>query len=142
MRGFAMSDGRYDAALVCANGHVVTSMLKSSPSHTRNFCEECGAETMAECPKCHHTIPGSYIPSHVNLIYPYDPPKYCGNCGDAYPWTTRRIQALVETVQEFEEVGPEDAAKFRDNVADVVNDTPGTKPASARLKSLIGKMSS
>lgn len=141
MGGFATSGGRYDTTRACVNGRVVTSMSESSPSHTRKFCEERGTKTMGECPKRHFAIPGRYCLSHVNLVAPYDSPSHCASCGDAHPWTMRSIQTFVLAVQGFEEAGPEDAARFQGNMTDIVNYTPMTKPASARLKSIIGKIS-
>ena len=136
-----MSVGLYDTARVRLNGHVVTSMSKSSPPHTRKSCEECGAKTMGECPKCYFAIPVRYCLSHANRVVPYDFPSHCGNCGDAHPWTMRSIQALALAVQGFEGLGSDDATKFQDNAAGIVNDIPMIKCASARLKSIIVKTS-
>ena len=136
-----MSDGWYDTAQVCMNGHVATIALESSPEQARKFCEECGEKTMSECPECRHAIPGYHNTPGAIVVYEYEPPKHCGGCGSAYPWTARMLQELVEAVGEFEELGPEDAARFRDSVADVVKDTPKTKRASAHIKSLVDKLS-
>ena len=136
-----MSDGRYDTAQVCMNGHVATSILESNPERGRKFCEECGEKTINKCTGCNFAIPGQYDSSCVDLRGPYEPPKHCGNCGNAHPWTARRMQALAEAVEEFEEMSREDAAKFKDSVADVVDDTPKTKLAAMRIKSLIDKLS-
>ena len=45
-----MSDGWYDTAQVCMNGHVATIALESSPERARKFCEECGEKTVSEAP--------------------------------------------------------------------------------------------
>ena len=137
-----MSDEWYDTAQVCINGHVATSMLESSPSRASNFCEECGVKTISRCEKCNSPIRGHHNSPPINIMFEYVPPKHCWNCGKAYPWTERNIQALMKKVQEFEEISAGDASGFQDSVADIVMDTHKTRSASMQMKSLIAKMTS
>ena len=38
-----MSDGYYDVAQICTNGHVVNSSASSVPQSNQKYCTECGA---------------------------------------------------------------------------------------------------
>ncbi len=55
-----MSEGRYDTAQICMNGHIINSMSKSHPEHNKEFCDKCGARTITKCPHCNTPIRGHY----------------------------------------------------------------------------------
>ncbi len=60
-----MSDGWYDTAQICINGHVINSMSKSHPEHNKKFCDKCGEPTITNCPKCNAPIRGHYHEPHM-----------------------------------------------------------------------------
>ncbi len=43
---------RYETALVCENGHLITDHLHGSPESVSRFCGRCGAPTISACPNC------------------------------------------------------------------------------------------
>ncbi len=47
-----------DAAIICANGHVVNASAVSYPELTTEFCEVCGAVTLRRCRACGATLGG------------------------------------------------------------------------------------
>jgi len=55
-----MSEGWYDTAQICMNGHIINSMSKLHPEHNRKFCDKCGEPTITNCQKCNSPIPGHY----------------------------------------------------------------------------------
>ena len=67
-----MSDGWYDTAQICMNGHVINSMSISHPEHNKKFCDKCGAPTTTNCPKCNTPIKGHYHPppDKIHVIQP------------------------------------------------------------------------
>lgn len=52
--------GRYNRAVICANGHVVNDQAQEAPERSSRFCRECGEGTLSECPECGEPIRGRY----------------------------------------------------------------------------------
>lgn len=52
--------GRYYTAQICQNGHVINSTVELEPNQISNYCTECGAKTIMECPNCSSPIRGDY----------------------------------------------------------------------------------
>jgi len=97
----------YDTAQICLNGHVITSASKTSPKLKRRFCDKCGATTITECPKCGANIRGYYhVPGELTVERTYILPKFCRDCGVAYPWTESSLKAAHELA--LEEPKPEE----------------------------------
>lgn len=71
----------YHQAQICVNGHMVNGYIDKKPEHNLKHCNECGAKTITNCPKCQAHING--FPFNM----PYgDVPKHCHECGESYPW--------------------------------------------------------
>ena len=113
-------------------------MVGHAPERMRNFCEECGAAAITECPSCDRSIPGYYLNSAAVGIG-YAPPAYCGDCGTAFPWTERRLQAARDLTLEDERLSPEEKAQLTDSLPDLTHDTPQTAVATARVKRLLAR---
>lgn len=92
--------GHYDTQEVCLNGHQTTASYQSSPEFRRKFCPECGEETIHQCLECSHPIKGYYNVEGVISFFETSVPTHCENCGNPYPWTLRKVEAVqaVETV--------------------------------------------
>lgn len=79
--------GKYDVMQVCLNGHKITDRYASSPEFRQSSCDQCGADTIHECPECGTSIRGKYdVPGVVSLTSGPDPKDYCHECGEPYPW--------------------------------------------------------
>jgi geranylgeranyl diphosphate synthase type II len=105
--GRDQEEGWWDTAQICLNGHVITSASRISPELKRQFCDKCGAATITECPKCGANIPGYYhVPGELTLARTYKLPKFCRECGAAYPWTESSLKAGHELA--LEEARPEE----------------------------------
>ena len=133
-----MAVGRYDAAQVCVNGHVITSIIALRPERRQKFCNECGAETITDCPTCVGSIKGAYIGSDLSLA-PYVPPGFCDNCGKPYPWTAARLNAARDLSDEIDAPTWEEREALKLSLDDIIRDTPQTAVASARFKRLAAK---
>lgn len=129
----------YDLGLVCQNGHPINAYAESQPENNRDFCEECGEEAISACPSCSTEIPGESTVGGVFSQEPYEPPNFCGSCGEPYPWTQRRIEAAREMAQEMEGLDEEERQQLEESIEDLVRDTPRTKLAAQRVKTLLGK---
>jgi hypothetical protein len=128
----------YDVAQICLNGHVVTAMAGHVPERMRNFCEDCGAATITECPSCDQSIPGFYLNSAIIGSH-YEPPAFCGDCGKPFPWTERRLEAGRELAFEAEHLSGEERQQLADSLNDLTRDTPKTQVAAGRFRRLAAK---
>lgn len=128
--------GRYSAAEICLNGHIITEFLTSSPHRHEERCHQCGAPTITACPSCSAAIRGQEI---VDIYVEYELPSYCHNCGAAYPWTEARLQAARELADELDDLTPDERDSLRGSLDDLVADTPRTPLAATRFKKLVAK---
>jgi len=79
--------GQYDVMQVCLNGHKITATYASNPEFRQAKCDQCGADTIHECPECGTPIRGEYhVPGVADLTPGPDPKDYCHECGEPYPW--------------------------------------------------------
>jgi hypothetical protein len=141
-RGFNLDrkESWFDTALVCKNGHVITSILKISPQTYEKFCKECGAETLSQCPSCQADIRGDYHVPGVMGLFEYHAPKYCHACGSAYPWTATRLQVLKEIANQTAELSAKEREELSKSIDELVKDTPRTEWAAREFKRLIKKV--
>lgn len=130
-----MSDKGYYTAQVCTNGHVVTSALELIPSAGSKFCEQCGAKTMESCASCSRAIRGMY---RSGFGTDYEAPNYCGECGDAFPWTAERLATLRELVSASKASATDKDELLRD-LDSLAADTPRTQVAALRMKRFLAR---
>ena len=152
-----MSDGWYEKAQICTNGHIVNLMLVSRPEHNSKFCGRCGAPTITNCQNCNAPINGFY---HEGSADEFDidgmieeivnPPSnitpdyttvrsFCPNCGKSYPWTEAKLKAAQELSDEVDNLSPEERDLLKKSIDDIVRETPQTPVAVNRFKKLIAK---
>ena len=113
------------------------------PQHREVYCSLCGEETITGCSVCSVAIRGIYrtsIPGAVIPDQPFKAPSYCYNCGAAFPWTERRIQAARELADEIDDLSDAEKEKLKNSIPDLTKDTPQTTLATARFKKLIEKV--
>jgi transcription elongation factor Elf1 len=77
----------YDVALICEKGHVINDSMREFPEANKDYCPECGAQTISSCKKCNASITGAYVAPGVIGGFDYNRPAHCHKCGLAYPWT-------------------------------------------------------
>ena len=130
----------YDTALVCRNGHVITDTMKTSPGMIAKFCIKCGAEVVSECENCHADIRGYYHVPGVIGLFEYNPPKFCHECGTAYPWTATRLEALKEIANQTAGLSLKEREELSKSIDDLVKDTPRTELAARAFKRLMKKV--
>ena len=153
-----MSDGWYDTAQICINGHTVNLMSVSRPEHNRKFCDRCGAPTITKCQNCNVSINGFYhegtadefdiegmieeiVNPPPNITHNYTTvPSFCPDCGKPYPWTEAKLKAAQELTDLLEELEPEEREILKKSFDDIVRDTPQTKVAATQFKRLLLKV--
>jgi len=134
--------GQYDIAQICLNGHVITNRAQRAPEFTQIFCDECGESTITKCEKCKTPIRGHYHVEGVIAISGRAPtaPSFCHECGNAYPWIERKLEAAWELAEELEELSDEEKEKLKQSLNELVRDTPKTEVAVTRVKKILSKV--
>lgn len=132
--------GYYDVGLICLNGHVVNSSAKDHPEHNSNFCDECGSKTINACKYCDASIRGRYHAGGVFDLTGYNAPAYCHNCGKPYPWTEIKLNTIKEAI-ELSEISEQEKEEFNINLPDIISETPRTKIAALKIKTIGAKVS-
>jgi hypothetical protein len=137
-----MTEGWYDGALICRNGHVVERMLCSDGGHKAAFCTICGLETLSICPECGGSIRGAYLTLEfdpVCLEANDEAPAFCHACGKPYPWTATRLAAAQEMARELDSLDSEERELLASSLAEIMADTSRTQLAASRTKRLLAK---
>lgn len=131
--------GYYTKAAICKNGHTESSDM-SSYSIGR-FCKSCGSEIITTCPSCGSEIRGNYrVPGAVMFGGSYNPPSYCHNCGNPYPWTLARIEAAKMLIEDMDELSENEKQKMSESIDRIISDTPYTEVSANRIKKYLLKL--
>ena len=131
----------YDLAQICINGHVINSRASKNPVRNKNFCEQCGAETITSCKHCNTPIKGeSSNPTIAEIRLGYKIPKFCDNCGNPFPWTQIKLKAASELVHLSSDLSSEEKDDFNINIVDLVNESPNIPAAQIKVKKYLGKV--
>ncbi len=131
-----MDYDEYDIAQICQNGHVTNNNTQQSPEFDEQFCNICGAATIMKCPNCDAPIRGGYL--DVNVI-PWEAPKFCINCGEAFPWTKAKIAAANELANELDSIDDQDRNILKNSINELTRDTPSTQVAALKFKKVMAK---
>lgn len=133
--------GTYRIAQVCPNGHVATSSADQSPELREKFCSKCGEATITACPSCDAPIRGYYnVPGVISLGRTYSPPAFCHDCGNAFPWTERKIASAIELVEVGSDLSQAEVAQLKTDITELTKDTPKTQVASMRFKKVMAQV--
>lgn len=137
-----------DNAQICKNGHVTTIYAEMNPEERQKYCIECGEKNYLVCPNCETPIPGGEIEKkYIGMgeatrhegtkIESYSVPKYCGNCGEPYPWTKEKLQAFKDFTELTEGLSEDEKEVLENNVDDILSQTPQTKNAVLQIKGIL-----
>lgn len=133
--------GIYRVAEVCLNGHVSTDSADIRPELREKFCSKCGEATITKCRNCNSNIRGDYeVEGVLNLARRYKPPSFCYNCGNPFPWTERKLNAAIQLVQEDGKLSDVELSQFRNDIGELVKDSPQVVSASLRFKKTMAKV--
>lgn len=129
-----------DIAQTCLNGHIINCLSEGRPQYNRKFCDKCGAATITKCPRCEADIPGCINPVGAEILLPIrQPPRFCSNCGSAYPWTESRLKAARELANEITGISEEERKLLTQSLDELVKDTRDTQTAAIRFKKIVSK---
>ncbi len=134
------AQSRYEQALVCENGHLITDCLRLAPEKAVPFCKRCGAPTISACPSCSTPIQGNYfVPGVISMRSHYRRATYCPQCAEPMPWTTKALEAAQELASDLEMLTPEERETLELALPELLSDSPMTKVAAGRFKRLMLK---
>jgi hypothetical protein len=135
------SEDWHDVMQVCLNGHQITACAQSEPTTRQNFCNKCGEKTIDACEDCGAPIRGyRHIAGEViSPSYEMSVPKYCTDCGTAYPWQQSAIENLKEIFKQSD-LSSQDVEIIEAALPDVLRDTPKTESSSLKLKGVLAKV--
>lgn len=129
-----------DIALICENGHIVNDSVKTYPEDNSEFCQECGAKNISNCPSCGKLIDGKRHTEDCIAFDSIELPKYCKHCGQAYPWTKAKIEAVEEIVDLMDELNEDEKQQLKETTAMIATDNPKTTVGVLKIKKYLGKV--
>ena len=133
------TQGSFEAAQICLNGHVINSMCRKYPELNKAHCSECGEKTITHCQSCNQLIKGRYeLPSVVDFS-PFHKSAYCDSCGQPYPWTQRSQEAATELIEFSDALSQTEKDDFKNSIKDLIVQSPKTNLAVAKYKTYIKK---
>ena len=132
----------YETALICRNGHVITTGSESSPEKYAKYCDRCGEATISECPNCHTKIRGYHRTEGIALIVVggYEIPKFCHECGKPYPWTERKMDEVYKLIDENKKLNPSEKEVLKKLIWEIVIESPKKDLAIEEVKRPLQKM--
>jgi hypothetical protein len=135
-----MNESFYDTGQICLNGHVINDNYHLHPQHNQRHCNKCGEPTIIRCQRCDAEIRGSYEVPGVAVVAASAPaPAFCHECGQAYPWTQKRLETAKCLAEEFDQLDEAEIQALKGTLDDLVRETPKTELASFQFKKLMTK---
>ena len=138
------SNGNYDTAQICKNGHLTNDSAKTNPIRNQDHCAKCGAPTIMACPSCRTEIRGLYTEEQLIyevVVFPVTTiPAFCYNCGDPFPWTDAALRAARELADELDNITDDERKTLKNSLDDLVRETPSTRVAETRFKKIMRKV--
>lgn len=134
--------GYYDVAQICMNGHVINKSYKENLEHNQDYCDKCGEKTITKCERCGADIRGRYnVPGIADFrAKQKEVPKYCYKCGEMYPWTKSKLQAINEVIDLTDELEQIEKDELKEASELISTDTPRTKVGVLKIKKYTAKM--
>jgi hypothetical protein len=123
----------YDVALICLNGHVINTHSRTSPEDNTKYCQRCGEATVIACAKCNTNIRGKYQSDTFIDLTRFHPPKFCHQCGEAYPWTIKSREAAAE-LTALSELSEIEKADLNQAIIEIGKDSPNGKVGAEKVK--------
>lgn len=130
----------YDKAMICENGHLITSSLSIDSRQNQKFCDTCGSSCVTSCKNCNEPIKGSLNQANVvYLDYIYPIPNYCNFCGEKFPWLKKKIEAIEKLIELAPEIDIKDRKMVLEYLPDLSINTPRTELAIITIKKILNK---
>ena len=126
--------GNYGTGQACRNGHAITGDLTNGDGSS--YCAVCGADTISACEACNSPIRGTFQ-SDFGFTGPWSPPAHCRHCGNGFPWTVAKMEAVKELAEAIEELTDFEREKLSELLPHIVQHTPRTQPAGFKIAAIV-----
>lgn len=128
--------GVYRVAQICLNGHMINDRSDSNSDHNAKFCTKCGQPTITTCPVCNAKIRGYYYVEGVfrHSSKPTPVPKYCHECGTAYPWTQSILDNALELLSLDVDLDSDTKKIIQEAIPNLIVETPSTSISIEKYK--------
>ncbi|MEP0814589.1 MAG: DUF2321 domain-containing protein [bacterium] len=133
----------FDRAIICENGHLITSVAQLRTHEAQERCSKCGLPTIQSCKSCGETINGSIVldcpiplvrlKTRPVIVPGFELPKFCSKCGSPYPWTENRLQLAEQMAAMVDELDPEGQRILAGDLKEIANETPAGELAAGRI---------
>lgn len=130
--------GRYDTALICCNGHVITNSIERHPAAYSDYCSECGERATAVCLNCQAKLRG-FIETPGWRIVPYKLPLYCYACGKPYDWTYKKLTAAKDYVDLIADISDSEKSALKKNIECLSHDSPEAQVIATKFNTILKK---
>lgn len=127
---------RYDQAIVCANGHIINSLVTARPEDNTRYCKECGEIGLTKCKSREKPLRRGYL-GECGACSLSRAPNCCTECGKPHVWTRRKADAMRELLRELGEIPTDLTDKLDASIDDLLTETPRTPTATLLLKAAI-----
>jgi len=138
---------QYAIQQVCENGHKITGCYKVDKladmlninEKPKEFCQDCGAATIIDCPSCGNEIQGDKLKVNYgtsDVVKSSIVPSYCVKCGKPYPWTEKMI---IAAIQVFAELGVQEST-IDEDMHNIAKDIPQATPSAIRIERICKKL--
>jgi len=130
----------FQAALICAMGHVIHDRPSDAMLLSQAYCLQCGAQGIYRCQHCQALIRGfnPLIDGVAGRMQ--QAPKYCPQCGEPYPWMQDGAETMALIIDVLDDLTDEERIGLKASIKDLLELTPGTSQAMALVKDLSGKI--
>lgn len=133
--------GMYHTAQICLNGHMINHQSDTYAEHNEKFCSKCGQPTITACPNCHAKIRGYYEVDGLIVPSVTSVPKYCHECGSAYPWTQSILDNALELLSLDVDLDSNTKKTIQDAIPNLIVETPSTPISIEKYKFSVEKVS-
>ena len=130
---------QYDTAQICRNGHLINSTIRLSPQRSKQFCDQCGIDTISNCDHCKAAIRGAFYYFRLNqpMASTTTPiPAFCEKCGKPFPWTESRWEAALDLADQLALDIPE-RTLLEKSIEELIRDTPKAPAEAMRFKNIV-----
>jgi hypothetical protein len=83
------------------------------------------------CSECNTSIQGK---TRAYYASKYAVPRFCHQCGHAYPWVTRRLKAAGDLADLVDGLSPTERERLSSDFLDLVKDSPSSQVAALSIK--------
>lgn len=130
----------HDIAQICLNGHIINGSSTRQPERNQKYCSDCGEKVIDRCLKCGNTFIGDLHMEGMYFPMGKKVPQYCPNCGEAYPWTNAKFEALNDMIDLMDEFEGTEKEELKEIGKVISTNNPKSEVSVYKIKKYLGKI--